>query len=138
MARTKQTERKTNTGLPKATQGGKGGKGVKGRKGGGGGISSGGGGSSGGGSGSGSGGGGGSGSGSGGGRGGGGSSGGGGSDGNGNGKGNVPSGCFRKQLENRPPAAAPKRKKPYVWAFQEMRKLQHTTKLYISKYQMAR
>ena len=51
---------------------------------------------------------------------------------------NVPSGRFSQQLENRPPAAAPKQKKPYVWAFQEMRKLQHTTKLCISKYQMAR
>ena len=60
------------------------------------------------------------------------------SDGNGNGKRNVPSGHFSQQLENRPPAAAPKRKKPYVQAFQEMRKLQRTTKLCISKYQMAR
>ena len=117
MARTKQTERKTNEGLPKATMGRKGGKG---RKGGGGG--------------SGSGGGGGSGRAGRGGRGGG--SGGGGSDGNG--RGNVPSGRFRKQLEHRPPPAAPKRKKPYVRAFHEMRKLQRTTKLCISKYQMAR
>ena len=114
MARTKQTERKSNKGLPKATKGGKGGKG------GGGGISSGGGGGSGSGSSSGGG------------------SGSGGSDGNGNGKGNVPSGRFRKQLENRPPTAASKWKKPYVQAFQEMRKLQRTTKLCISKYQMAR
>ena len=37
MARTKQTERKTNEGLPKASVGGKGVKGVKGGKGGGGG-----------------------------------------------------------------------------------------------------
>ena len=51
---------------------------------------------------------------------------------------NVPSGRFSQQLENRPPAAAPKQKKPYVRAFQEMRKLQRTTKLCISKYQMAR
>ena len=111
MARTKQTEWKSNKGLPKATKGKKGGKGGKGS---GSGISSG--------------------------RGGGGGSGGrvGGSDRNGNRKRNVPSGRFRKQLENRPPAAAPKRKKPYVRAFQEMRKLQHTTKLCISKYQMAR
>ena len=94
--------------MTKAEKGGKGGKG------GGGGISSGGGG------------------------GGGGSSGIGGSDRNRNVKGNVPSGCFSQQLENRPPAAAPKWKKPYVWAFQEMRKLQRTTKLCISKYQMAR
>ena len=93
MARTKQMERKTNTGLPKATMGGKGG-------GGGGAV--------------------------------------GGSDGNRNAKGKVPSGRFSQQLENRPPAAAPKRKKPYVRAFQEMRKLQRTTKLCISKYQMAR
>ena len=116
MACTKQTERKTNTGLPKATMGG------KGRKGGGGG------------GGRGSGGGGGR------GRGGGGGSGGavGSSDGNRNAKGKVPSGRFSQQLENRPPAAAPKCKKPYVCAFQEMRKLQHTTKLCISKYQMAR
>ena len=122
MARTKQTERKTNTCLPKATQGRKGKKSVKGQKGGGGGVSSGRGGSGGGGSGRGRG-----------------CSGGrGGSDRNGNRKGNVPSGHFRKQLENRPPAAAPRRKKPYVWAFQEMRKLQRTTKLCISKYQMAR
>ena len=119
MAHTKQMERKTNTGLPKATMGGKGGKGRKGSGGGGGSGSVGGGG---GGSGSGSGGGGAV----------------GGSDGNRNAKGKVPSGCFSQQLENRPPAAAPKRKKPYVRAFQEMRKLQHTTKLCISKYQMAR
>ena len=59
-------------------------------------------------------------------------------DGNRNAKGKVPSGRFSQQLENRPPAAAPKRKKPYVCAFQEMRKLQRTTKLCISKYQMAR
>ena len=51
---------------------------------------------------------------------------------------NVPSGRFSQQLENRPPAAAPKRKKPYVRAFQETRKLQHTTKLCILKFQMAR
>ena len=43
-----------------------------------------------------------------------------------------------KQLEHRPPPAAPKRKKPYVRAFREMRKLEWTTKLCISKYQMAR
>ena len=124
MARTKQMERKTNTGLPKATMGGKGGKGRKGGKSGGGG----------GGSGRGSGGAGGR------GRVGGGGSGGavGGSDGNRNAKGKVPSGRFSQQLENRPPAAAPKHKKPYVCAFQEMWKLQHTTKLCISKYQMAR
>ena len=111
MACTKQMARKSNKGLPKAT---KGEKGRKGRKGSGSGISSG--------------------------RSGGGSSGSGigGSDGNRNAKGNVPSGRFSQQLENRPPTAAPKRKKPYVWAFQEMRKLQHTTKLCISKYQMAR
>ena len=72
------------------------------------------------------------------------SSGGGGGSGSGSGVGgsdrnrNVLSGCFSQQLENRPPAAAPKQKKPYVWAFQEMRKLQRTTKLCISKYQMAR
>ena len=106
MARTKQTERKTNTGLPKANMGGKGGKGGGGGSGGG--------------------------SGSVGGR------GSGGSDGNRNTKGKVPSGRFSQQLENRPPAAAPKWKKPYVRAFQEMRKLQCTTKLCISKYQMAR
>ena len=104
MARTKETARKSNKGLPKAT------KGEKGRKGSGSGISSGGGG----------------GSGSGGGV--------GGSDGDRN----VLSGCFSQQLENRPPAAAPKWKKPYVWAFQETSKLQRTTKLCISKYQMAR
>ena len=113
MARTKQTARKSNKGLPKAIKGEKGGKG---RKGGGSGVSSGGGG------GGGSGGGGGI----------------GGSDGNRHVKGNVPSGSFSQQLENRPSAAAPKQKKPYVQAFQEMRKLQHTTKLCISKYQMAR
>ena len=61
-----------------------------------------------------------------------------GSDGNRNAKGKGPSGRFSQQLENRPPAAAPKWKKPYVCAFQEMRKLQHTTKLCILKYQMAR
>ena len=106
MAHTKQTERKTNTGLPKATLGGKGRKGRKGRKGGGGGGGSG--------------------------------SAVGSSDGNRNAKGKVPSGRFSQQLENRPPTAAPKRKKPYIRAFQEMRKLQRTTKLCISKYQMAR
>ena len=99
MPRTKQTARKSNKGLPKATKGAKGGKGKSD-----GGVSSGGGGTI------------------------------GGSDGNRK----VPSGRFIQQLENRPPAAAPKRKKPYVWAFQEMRKLQRTTKLCISKYQMAR
>ena len=110
MAHTKQTARKGNKSLPKATQGGKG---------------------HGGGSGSGSGPGHGCGC---------------GSDGNGNrngngngdGKGKVPGGQFMKQLEHRPPPAAPKRKKPYVRAFQGMRKLQRTTKLCISKYQMAR
>ena len=101
MARTKQTERKTNIGLPKATMGGKGGKGRKGGGTGGGGAV-------------------------------------GGSDRNGNSKGKVLSGHFSQQLENRPPAAAPKHKKPYVRAFQEMRKLQRTTKLCILKYQMAR
>ena len=121
MARTKQTARKSNKGLPKAT---KGAQGRKGRKGSGGGVSSG---RSGGGSGGRSGGG----------------SGGiggavGGSDGNRNAKGKVPNGHFSQQLENRPPAAAPKRKKPYVRAFQEMWKLQGTTKLCILKYQMAR
>ena len=60
------------------------------------------------------------------------------SEGNRNAKGNVLSGRFRQQLENKPPAAAPKWKKPYVRAFQEMKKLQCTTKLCISKYQMAR
>ena len=122
MARTKQTARKSNKGLPKATkgeQGGKGGGGGIGSGGSGGGSGGGGFGSSGGGSGSG-----------------GGSVGG--SDGNRNTKGNVPSGHFSQQLENRPPAAARKRKKPYVRAFQEMKKLQRTTKLCISKYQMAR
>ena len=122
MARTKQMARKSNKGLPKAT------KGEQGRKGSGGGVGSGGsGGSSGGGGFCGSGGS----SGSSG-------SGVGSSDGNRNAKGNVPSGHFSQQLENRPPAAAPKRKKPYMLAFQEMKKLQPTTKLCISKYQMAR
>ena len=102
MAHTKQMERKTNTGLPKATMGGKGRKGGKGGKGGGGGGAV------------------------------------GSSDGNRNANGKVPSGRFSQQLENRPPAAAPKWKKPYVWAFQEMQKLQRTTKLCILKYQMAR
>ena len=87
----------------------KGEKGGKGRKGSGGGIRSGGGGGS-----------------------------GGGGIGSSDGNRNVPSGCFSQQLENRLPAAAPKWIKPYVQAFQEMRKLQHTTKLCISKYQMAR
>ena len=109
MAHTKQTAWKSNKGLLKATKGKKGGKG---RKGSGTGVSSGRGGGIGGGIGS--------------------------SDGNRNAKGNILSGRFSQQLENRPPAAAPKRKKPYVRAFQEMRKLQHTTKLCISKYQMAR
>ena len=113
MAHTKQTARKSNKGLLKATKGKKGGKG---RKGGGGGVSSDGGGGIGGGSGGGV----------------------GSSDGNRNAKGNIPSGRFSQQLENRIPTAAPKWKKPYVRAFQKMRKLQHTTKLCISKYQMAR
>ena len=113
MACTKQTAWKSNKGLPKAT---KGEQGRKGGKGSGGGVSNGrsGGGSGGGGVGIGS------------------------SDRNRNAKGNIPSERFSQQLENRPPAAAPKRKKPYVRALQEMRKLQHTTKLCISKYQMAR
>ena len=59
-------------------------------------------------------------------------------NGNGDGKGKVPGGWFMKQLEHRPPPAVPKQKKPYVRAFQEMRKLQRTTKLCLSKYQMAR
>ena len=109
MARTKQTARKSNKGLPKATKGAKGGKGGKGGDGG---ISSG--------------------------RSGGGSGGGGSAIGGSDGNRKVPSGRFIQQLENRPPTAAPKRKKPYVRAFQEMRKLQRTTKLCISKYQMAR
>ena len=114
-AHTKQRERKTNTGLPKATMGGKGGKGGKG--GGSGGDSGSAGGRD---------------------RGGGGGGAVGGSDGNRNTKGKVPSGRFSQQLENRPPAAAPRHKKPYVRAFQEIRKLQRTAKLCISKYQMAR
>ena len=109
----KETARKSNKGLPKVTKGTQGGKGGKGS---GSGLSSG--------------------------RSGGSSGGGGsavgGSDGNRNAKGKVLSGRFSQQLENRPPAAAPKGKKPYVQAFQEMRKLQLTTKLCISKYQMAR
>ena len=109
MARTKQMARKSNKGLPKATKGAKGGKGGKGSDGG---ISSGGSGGSSGSSGS--------------------------AIGGGDGNRKVPSGRFIQQLENRPPAAAPKQKKPYVWAFQEMWKLQRTTKLCISKYQMAR
>ena len=121
MARTKQMARKSNEGLPKVTKGEQGGKGGRGS---GSGISSGrSGGSSSGRSGGGSGGGGGA---------------IGGSDGNRNTKGKVPSGRFSQQLENRPPAAAPKHKKPYIRAFQEMWKLQHTTKLCILKYQMAR
>ena len=125
MARTKQTARKSNKGLPKVTKGKQGGQGGKG---GGSGISSGRSGGSSGGISSGK---------SGGGSGGGGGAVGG-SDGNKNAKGKVSSGRFSQQLENRPPAAAPKWKKPYVWAFQEMRKLQRTTKLCITKYQMAR
>ena len=105
MARTKQMARKSNKGLLKVT------KGEQGGKGGGSGIGSS---RSGGGSGGGGFGGSGGGSGSGG-------SGMGSSDGNRNAKGNVPSGCFSQQLENRPPAAACKRKKPYMWAFQEIR-----------------
>ena len=121
MARTKQMARKSHKGLLKATKGEQGGKGGKG---GGSGVSSGGsGGSS---------------SGRSGGSGGGGGSAIGGSDGNRNAKGKVLSGRFSKQLENRPPTAAPKWKKPYIRAFQEMQKLQRTTKLCISKYQMAR
>ena len=113
MARTKQMAWKSNKGLPKVT---KGEQGRKGRKGGDGGISSGRSGSSSGGGGGGSGGGVDS------------------SDGNRNAKGNIPSGRFSKQLDIRPPAAAPKWKKPYVQAFQEMRKLERTTKLCILKY----
>ena len=121
MARTKQMARKSNKGLPKVT---KGAQGRKGRKGGGSGVSSG---RSGGGSGGVSSG-----------RSGGGSGGGGGGVGSSDRNRKVPSGRFIQQLENRPPAAAPKRKKPYVQAFQQMRKLQRTTKLCISKYQIAR
>ena len=109
MARTKQTSRKGNKGLLKATKGRKGvgsGDGSD-SAGGSGGVDRGGG------------------------------------DGNGNGgngdrQGNVPGGQFRQQLEHRPPAAVPKRKKPYIRAFQEMKRLQWMTKLRISKYQMAR
>ena len=115
MARTKQMAWKSNKGLQKVT---KGDWGEKGGKGGGGGISSGGSGGSSSGIGS--------------------CGGIGSSDGNRNAKGNILSGCFSQQLENRPPAAAPKWKKPYMRAFQEMRKLQRITKLCISKYQMAR
>ena len=92
MALTKQTARKSNKGLLKAT---KGEKGRKGRKGSGSGISSGRDGGGGGGIGIGI----------------------GGSDRNRNAKGNILSGHFSQQLENRPPAAAPKWKKPYVRAF---------------------
>ena len=108
MAHTKQTARKGNNGLPKATQGrkgcgggggpghgcGRGGDGNRNRNGN--------------------------------------------RNGNGDSKGKVPGGRFMKQLVHRPPPAAPKQKKTYVRAFQEMRKLQRTTKLCISKYQMAR
>ena len=66
------------------------------------------------------------------------SGGGGGAVGGSDGNRKVPSGRFIQELKNRPPAAVPKWKKPYVRAFQEMRKLQHTTKLCILKYQMAR
>ena len=104
MARIKQMARKSNKGLPKVTKGEKGEKGGKG-----GGVSSARGGGSGGGSGSGI----------------------GSSDRNRNAKGNVLSGCFSQQLENGPHAAAPKRKKPYMRALKEMRKLQRTTKLCI-------
>ena len=112
MARTKQTARKGNNGLPKATQG---------RKGHGCGCGSGSGGVSGTGHGHGCG-----------------RDGNGNRNGNGDGKGKVPGGQFMKQLVHRPPPAVPKWKKLYVRAFQEMRKLQRTTKLCISKYQMAR
>ena len=110
MACMKQTARKGNNSLPKATQGGKG-------HGGGGGSGSGPGcgcghGSDGNGNGNG--------------------------NGNGDGKGKVPGQWFMKQLAHRPPPAVLKQKKPYVRAFQEMRKLQGTMKLCISKYQMAR
>ena len=102
MALMKQTARKGNKGLPKAT------KGRKGR-----------------GSGSGHGCG---------------SAGGSGGNGNGNGDetGNIPGGHFMQQFEHRPSPAALKQRKPYVRAFREMKKLQWTTKLCISKYQMAR
>ena len=109
MAQTKQTTRKGNKGLPKATKGN--------------------------GSGSGSGGGGGSGGGSGGDSGSGDGSDTNGNHGNGDGKGNAPAGWFRKQLEHRPPPAVHKRKKPYARAFQAIRKLQQMTKLCILKYQ---
>ena len=101
MARTKQTAKKGNKGLPKATKGGKGhgsgsgganasGSGGKGN----------------------------------------------GNGGNGDGTGNIPGGRFMQQLEHRPPPAVPKRRKPYVRAFREMKKLQRTMKLCISKYQI--
>ena len=112
MACMKQTARKGNKGLPKATQGGKGhGSGGGSVSGTGRGCGCGGDGNR---------------------------NGNGNGNGNGDGKGKVPGRQFMKQLVHRPPPAVPKQKKPYVRAFQEMRKLQRTTKLCISKYQMAR
>ena len=104
MARTKQTARKGNNGLLKATQGG------KGHGGGGGSVSGTGRGCGHGGDGNGNGNG----------------------NGNGDGKGKVPGRQFMKQLVHRPPPAVPKWKKPYVRAFHDMRKLQRTMKLCIS------
>ena len=81
------------------------------------------------------------------------------SNGNGNGNGNgsgrgtgtppgrghghgtgTPPGCFVQpsMSDNKPDPPVQKRKKPYVRAFQQIRQLQRTTKLCISKYQMTR
>ena len=44
-----------------------------------------------------------------------------GNGGNGDGKGNIPGGRLMEQLEHRPPPAVQKWKKPYVRAFREMK-----------------
>ena len=62
-------------------------------------------------------------------------------NGNGNGSGRgrgTPPGRFVEQSENKPDPPVRRRKKPYVGVFQQIRKLQRTTKLCISKYQMTR
>ena len=73
------------------------------------------------------------------------SGGGGGSGGNGNRNGgngdrtgNIPGSLFRQQMEHRLPPAVPKQRKLYVGAFRQMKILQLTMNLCISKYQMAR
>ena len=54
------------------------------------------------------------------------------------GRGGHPPGQFTEKLTNRPAPVVRKRKKPYFRVFQEMKKLQKSTSLIISKFQMTR